>query len=278
MDKIINTNHSFSVLMSVYYKDNPCHLKVALESLYFQELLPNEIILVKDGLLNKELDQIIDSFVERKNIDFKIIELKKNSGLAIALAKGLENCSYEYVARMDADDISKPDRFRKQISFLTKNPDICIVGSWIEEFIDKIENIVSIRKVPDEHDEILEYLKGRCPFNHPTVMFNKSDIIDAGGYRHIYLKEDMDLWLRLYERKKIFANIPESLLFFRITKDTFKRRGGLKYAISEYKIFKKKLNIGLINYNEFIYYLLITLPIRLAPSFLRNLIYTKFLR
>lgn len=268
----------FSVLISVYYNDNPTFFKEALESLYNQELLPNEIVLVKDGPLSNELNHVIEKFVFNDKIDLKLVILEQNSGLGIALSTGLLKCSYDYVARMDSDDICKPNRFKKQVDFMLKNPKVDIVGSWIDEFVEASKRVISVRKVPIAHTAMMSYLKGRCPLNHSTVFFKKKSVFEAGNYQECYLKEDLFLWLRLYSNGFIFANIDESLLYFRITEDFFKRRGGLDYAKSELKMFNYRYKIGLINIFEYLYFVIITIPIRLMPTGLRALVYKKLLR
>ena len=178
-------DYRFSVLISVYYKEIPRYLDRALQSITDDQILkPNEIVLIKDGPLTKELDEVIGKFKKKYPNLFKIVTLEKNYGLGKALNVGLENCTYELVARMDGDDISKPERFKKQIEIFQKNPKLDIVGSWIDEFIEKGEEITvrSIRKVPETSEEIYQRLKSICAFNHPTVMYRKSKIIEVGSY------------------------------------------------------------------------------------------------
>lgn len=270
-------NMKFSVLMPVYKKENPFFLTQALQSIWDnQTLKPNEIVIIKDGPLTNELEIVLSNYA--KIAPTKIIALKENVGIGKALNIGVNECSFNYIARMDSDDIAFPDRFKKQINFLEKNPNLGILSAFIDEFIGTKDNIISTRKVPINHQEIIKNLKGRCPLNHPAVVFKKEAVLAAGNYKPFFLKEDAYLWLRLYEKKTVFANINESLLYFRITKDTYRRRGGFKYAISEYKILKYRYTIGFINIFELSYYLLLTIPIRLAPPLVRAFIYNRFLR
>lgn len=267
----------FSVLMPVYGKENPFFLTQALQSIWDnQTLKPNEIVIIKDGPLTNELEIILSNFA--KIAPTKIKALKENVGIGKALNIGVNECSFDYIARMDSDDIAFPDRFYKQINFLEQHPKIGIVSSFIDEFINTKDNIISTRKVPLSHEQIIENLKGRCPLNHPAVVFKKEAVLAAGNYQPFFLKEDIYLWLRLFENKTIFANINESLLYFRITKETYKRRGGLQYAISEFKILKYRFDIGLINIFQLFYFIFLSVPIRLAPAFIRSFIYSRFLR
>lgn len=267
----------FSVLISVYYKENSDFLKLALRSIWEeQELKPSEIIIVEDGPLPQQLSDIIIEYSYDKPI--LNIKFEENMGLGEALKIGVENSSYEIIARMDTDDISKPNRFEKQFNYLQKHTKCDVVGSWIEIFEDNIEDIKFLKKLPSTHNEIIKFLKYRCPFNHPTVMFRRRAVLAAGNYDSSFLKEDMSLWLRMSNDKCKFANIPESLLYFRQSKDTFKRRGGKKYALSEIKMFKLRKDFNLINFFEFLIYLTATITIRLIPPNARENVYKLLLR
>ena len=231
----------FSVLISVYYKEIPRYLDRALQSITDDQVLkPNEIVLVKDGPLTKELDEVIEKYQKRYPNLFKIVALEKNYGLGKALNIGLKNCTYELVARMDGDDISKPERFKKQIDIFKENPDLDILGSWIDEFIEKDGEIKirSIRKVPETNEEIYQKLKSICAFNHPTVMYRKTKIIEVGSYSQEFALEDYYLWIRLAISGANMYNLQESLLEFKITEGTSKRRGGLKLLKSDIKFQK----------------------------------------
>lgn len=104
----------FSVLISVYCKENPLFLRESLSSIFNQTIWPTEVVLIKDGPLNRELDAVIDEFSFKYPI-FKIIANDKNLGLGLSLALGIESCSNEYIARMDTDDNMPCDRFEKEL-------------------------------------------------------------------------------------------------------------------------------------------------------------------
>lgn len=163
----------------------------------------------------------------------KVLSLVTNRGLGKALNEGLKYCSHELVARMDTDDIAMPERFEKQLAVFKKYPDIDVVGAWINEFEDNVSNIKSVRKLPELPDDIRQFAKRRNPINHPVVMFRKSAVLAAGGYRHFPLFEDYYLWIRMLMNGAKFYNIQESLLYFRFSSEMFKRRGGWKYMINE---------------------------------------------
>lgn len=268
----------FSVLISVYYKEIPRYLDRALQSITDDQVLkPNEIVLVKDGPLTKELDEVIEKYHKRYPNLFKIVTLERNYGLGKALNIGLKNCTYELVARMDGDDISKPERFKKQIYIFKENPNLDILGSWIDEFIERDGEIKirSIRKVPEKSDEISQKLKSICAFNHPTVMYRKSKVIKVGSYLQDFALEDYYLWIRLAISGANMYNIQESLLNFRITEGTSKRRGGLKLLKSDIKFQKKLYKIKFIKKSNFIKNIIIYGIYRILPNNLRSFIQIK---
>lgn len=266
---------NFSVLLSVYYKESPLYLSQALCSIIKQSMPPTEIILVEDGKLPKTLEEVISQFQEN-NSTIKIVQLPYNQGLGRALNEGLKHCSYELIARMDTDDIAKPNRFEKQIRIFEKYPDIDVCSAWIEEFENDTNNILSIKKLPEQHIDILKYAKHRCPINHPVVMYKKQAVLKAGGYEGF--PEDYRLWAKMIMNGAQFYNIQESLLYFRFSKNMIKRRGGWKYAIADIKSQIEFYKLGLFGIPTLMYNILIRVTVRLTPNLIRSLIYKKILR
>lgn len=270
-------DEKFSVLMSVYYKENPIYLRKAIESIYDNQILkPSEIVLVEDGQLTEELYQEVVRQKSKLKDVLKIIKLEKNSGLGKALNIGILNCTNEFIARMDTDDISMPERFLKQINYLKEHPNIDVLGTFMSEFIDDTNNIICIKDAPIENIE--KFMKYRDPVNHPSVILKKSKVLEAGNYQEILLNEDSYLWRRMLKKGAIFQNIPESLMYFRVSDDTYKRRGGWKYIKAEWYLQKKYLELRVINKFEFWQNILLKSIVRLIPNRLRKLIYLKFLR
>ena len=180
----------YSVLMSVYVKEKAEFLKQSLDSMFNQTVPPAEIVLVEDGPLTTELYALLDEYSAKHGEKFKRIANETNLGLGKALNKGLAECANEFVARMDTDDISDLIRCEKQLQYFADHPETDVVGTDIAEFITSPDNIVSVRKVPESHEEICEFLKKRCPLNHMSVMFKKSSVEKAGGY--LPEREDQD--------------------------------------------------------------------------------------
>lgn len=267
----------FSVLMSLYFKERPEYLRQSLDSIFRQTLAVDEVILVEDGPVTPELEAVIREFQELY-LELKVVPLPINGGLGNALNEGLKHCSYELVARMDTDDIAAIDRFEKQVSFMSNNPDIDICGSWLQEFEGDISNKKAIKKVPATHEEISEYAKSRNPLNHPSVMFRKKAVIDAGGYKPFPLFEDYYLWARMMVNGCKFANIPECLVNFRVSPDMYKRRGGFKYAKDSAKFQWTLHKLGIISAASAIKASILRGIIYLLPNHLRALIYSKLLR
>jgi len=256
----------FSVLMAVYKKEKPQNLNKALLSVYTgQSLKPNEIVLVKDGALTKELDNVIRKWEAKIPDVLKVVKLEKNGGLANALNEGLKKCSFEYVARMDSDDISYPNRFEKEISFLKKNPDIDVLGGWITEFEKDEKEICCDRKVPISSKDILHFSKNRCPVNHVTVIYKKSKVLEVGGYDKFIGIEDYYLWAKMLLKGHKFFNLPEYLVHVRAGEGMLERRRGISYAKKEFLLQFEFYKMGFISFPIFVKNTFIKFLIRLAP-------------
>ncbi len=267
----------FSVLMSVYYKEDPKYLKEAIESILNQTVMPSEIVIIKDGKLGDNLNNILDQFDKNYKSLFKFIEFEENQGLGIALRRGVEECSYEIIARMDTDDIAAKNRFERELAIMQeKNLDM--VGSNIVEFDGNIENIISKRNVPDTDENIKSYAKKRNPFNHMTVMYKKSAVLKAGNYKNFLWFEDYNLWIRMIMNGAKMYNIQENLVYARTGASMFERRGGVKYIKREYKMQKEMLKIKFISYKEFMFNILTRSAVRIMPNKLRGFVYMKMLR
>ena len=277
MDQDINFTLPFSVLISVYHKESADFLFEALNSIWNDQVLkPNEIVIVKDGPLTKDLDIVIEGF--SKMAPVKIVPLLTNQGLGAALKIGLTHCSNEIVARMDSDDISKPNRFEVQLAILNKYPDIDVIGAAVDEFTTSTSDIISTRRLPKEGKDLFNFARKKNPINHPVVIFKKKAVLEVGSYLEFPLFEDYYLWGRMLMNGAKFYNCSESLLFFRFSKDTFLRRGGWKYSITELQLERAFFKLGLIRWIDLLTYLPLKFFIRNSPSIIREFIYKKMLR
>ncbi len=268
----------YSVLMSVYYKDNEMWLKEAIESMLNQTIKTNDFVIVEDGALPNELENIIKFYKKNYAEIFNIIRIEKNVGLGPALALGVIKCKNELIARMDSDDYSVPNRCEKQIEVFNNNDKLDIVGSNIAEFMDNINNIQAYRILPENDEEIKKFAKRRNPFGHPSVMFKKSKVLEAGNYRSYYLCEDYDMWIRMIEKDAICYNFKEVLVYMRISNDFYKRRGGIKYLKSILRFKKEQLDKGFYSNKDFIISSFSHIIMCLAPNKLRDFLYRKLLR
>lgn len=267
----------FSVLIAVYKKEQPENLRQSLKSIFRQELPPDEVVLVEDGPLTAELEQIVDDMAH-KHPQLKVIRLEENRGLGIALSEGLQHCSHELVARMDSDDICMPKRFKREVDYMEAHPETDVVGSWVDEFLGSSENLISVRKVPESHQELQRFSHYRNPMNHPTVMFRKDAVVAAGGYRHCPLFEDYDLWARMMTRGCQFHNLQESLLLFRLTSQPFSQRGGIRYIRQEVSFWRRLHTSGYISFGRMVLNIIIRTLVRITPKMWRKYSYLFFLR
>lgn len=274
----VSKYENYSVLMSVYYKENSEYLKQAIESIQAQTFPIDDFVLVCDGPLNQELDSVIKKKQqEMKNI-LNVVRLKKNAGLGNALNKGIQQCKNELVARMDSDDISYPDRCEKQLMVFNTYPEISVCSGIVEEFATNPKVVESRRVPPETQEEIREFAKVRNPFNHPCVMYKKPDVEAVGSYKDFYLLEDYYLWVRMIMAGYQGYNLQEPLLHMRAGTDMYMRRGGLKYAKTQEKLFRFMKNNGFISKGQYIKNCVIRGESSLAPNWLRKFVFEKVLR
>ena len=217
----------YSVLISVYLKTDPEAFKKSLESLFAQTVPSDDIVVVADGPLSAEVEQILSDAGDKVSI----IRLSENRGLGEALNEGLKHCRYELVARMDDDDISVPDRMEKQIKAFDEDQSLSILSGTIEEFVNEPGDSEGARRLPLTHEDIVAFSRKRNPFNHPAVMFRKTSVLEAGGYNQDYpLFEDYSLWVRMLKGGSFGRNLEETLVYMRVDDKTYLRRGGFGYA------------------------------------------------
>lgn len=269
----------YSVLMSVYHKEKAEYFEAAMLSMLNQSCPPDEFVLVCDGPLTKELDEVIDRITGKYNDLFVVLRLEHNKGLGIALQQGLRKCTNEIVARMDSDDIAMPFRMQLQTEFLESNPHISVVGGQISEFCGKEDNIIGYRKVPLSCDDVKNTVADRCPMNHMTVTFRKSAVEAVGSYVDFKLLEDYHLWSRLIANGYNICNLDEVLVNARVDENMYKRRGGINYYRQIYALEKFLFKIGISSRVRCIKNIVLRFcAVVLVPNCLRSLFYNKLLR
>lgn len=272
------TNNHYSVLMSIYHREKPEYFIESIESMLKQTIIPSEIVIVKDGPLTADLDRLIASYKKSYPRTIKIVELPMNMGLGLALNEGLVNCNHELIARMDTDDISKENRCEKQLRAFTENPELCIVGTNIDEFYENPNNVVASRVVPEKHNDILRYSRRRSPFNHPAVMYKKSAVKRVGGYRDIHRKEDLDLFIRMLHSGCTAMNIQESLLLFRANVDNYRRRKDWVNCINYIKVIFGFWKLGYSSFWDLIVVTMGQVLLIISPLWLVRLLSDSLLR
>ena len=269
---------TYSVLMSVYYKEKPEYLETAIKSMLDQTVRTNDFVLVCDGPLTPELDDVIDIFFKSHPGLFNVIRLPQNQGLGNALNIGLEYCKNDLVARMDSDDISLLDRCEVQLKMFEKNPGLAFCSGAIAEFMEDPSQIIAYRKLPLSDTAIHKFAKRRNPINHMAVMYKKSAVKAAGSYIEIHGAEDYYLWARMLTKGCEAANTEKILVYARVGNGMYERRGGSSYIKSIILLQKRLLDSGFINKWEFLQNCAIRYFVSIVPDEKRKKIYLLVLR
>lgn len=272
----MSCDFNFAVLISVYVNDDPVLFDRAMQSIADNTLSPNQVVLTIDGPITDALQVVVDKYSRNSRINLNALYLQQNCGLAEALNHGIKHVSQEWIVRADSDDINRLDRFERIRNFISKNPNVNIVGSNIIE-IDYQTNQTCVRAVPESHNMIIRQLLSKNPFNHMTVAYKTECVRSVGGYPKIYLKEDYGLWALLL-RENVASNIPEALVLVNAGRIMARKRGGIKYVLSEFQL--QKFLIGQIGKSRStsIIHFIIRSVVFLMPSSIRLQIYMKFLR
>jgi glycosyltransferase involved in cell wall biosynthesis len=201
---------AISVIMSVHNGEQ--YLAEAVESILAQTLGDFEFIIIDDG----STDNTPTLLREYQAADGRIcIVTHANRGLTKALNEAIHLARAPLLARMDADDISLPNRFERQVAFLRAHPMVVCVGAD-HELIDGGGRLLTVLRQPSDNATVQTLaLQGRIAICHPVVMMRRQAVIEAGGYDEQFaVAQDLDLWLRLGEVGEL-ANIPEVLLKYR---------------------------------------------------------------
>ena len=271
-------NYQYSVLMSVYHKENAEYLRTAMDSIWNQTITTDDFVLVSDGPLTVELDAVIEKMEKEHPDTLHVVRLEENGGLGNALNEGIKHCKHELVARMDSDDISRPDRCERQLKVFQEHPDISVVSGIVEEFTTSTSEIEARRVPPKKQEEIISFAKKRNPCNHPCVMYKKSAVEAAGGYQDFYLLEDYYLWIRMLQKGSHGYNLQEPLLWMRAGSDMYKRRAGWKYAQSQKALFKYMKDSGFISGSQYMKSIAVRTASSITPNWLREFMFKTVMR
>lgn len=261
----------FSLLVSVYDGDRPDYLRRALRSAVDdQTIQPDQVVIVRDGPVRAELAECLDELQAESQVPVTFVALDSNGGLGPALNNGLAASWFDVIARMDADDVAMPHRFEVQMPLIAEAD---IVGSGLLEFVTDTDDVVGQRIPPTDPAHIARYARVHDPFNHPTVVYRRQAVLDAGGYGDLPLMEDYALFARMLQAGARAANVAEPLVYYRVGPAAFKRRGGTALLRSELALQREFLRAGFITPAEYARNVLVRGGYRLIPWWLRRAIY-----
>lgn len=263
-----------TVLMSVYHRVKLDELDLCLESMDWQSRHPDQIVIVLDGEVLKPIDARLQLFQKQSVCPVTLIRLPENVGLSSALNEGLKHCDGDWILRMDADDISLPERFAQQLSY-AEQTDIDLVGSALYEFSEHPSRPEKLKPVHSSHEQMVRSLALRNPVNHPTACVRKQKLIDAGGYPNLPLLEDYFLWSKLLKSGARFHNLEQPLYLFRFDEQTLKRRGGLENFNNETWLRRWMYKEKLISLPAFLVAVTLQLFLRLTPASLRRSLWRR---
>ena len=271
---------TISVLVPIYYKEKVETINKCLSSMVSQTVKPNEIVCALDDPSTSEIEKAIDTFAQENDIKIVKCYCERGRGLGAVLHVGVENCSCDYIARMDADDVAIPERLEREKEYLDQNKDIDVVGSNIAEFENAIDEIIAYRNVPEQDAECKVMLKRRDPINHMTAMFRRDSVLKAGNYSsEMKSCEDTYLWTAFYAAGLKFANIQDNLVYVHAGREMYERRGGKKAYFYVKKAINYKKQVGLIGMGNAVFQKIVNYCILVVLSnSMRAFIYEKILR
>ena len=268
---------TYSVLMSVYGRENPKFFRQSIESMLVQTLPFSDFVLVCDGPLSQELNEVITWAQEKMGEKLQIIRIRENKGLGNALRIGVPKCRCSVIARMDSDDISRPDRCERQFRIIERDG-YDLVSGTLQEFTSKPGDMDRLRVLPRTSEEILQYAKKRNPFNHPCMMFRKESVLHAGNYQDFPGFEDYYLWIRMLRKGCKGYNVQEVILDMRTGNGMYDRRGGKEYLHWVLRFQRYLYRRNFITRKEYIKNCLVRTGVGMIPGGAREKFYHIFLR
>ena len=266
---------ALAVIMSIFRNDVVDYVSQALDSVLDQTYKDFDFFIQCDGPLNPDVETYLTDLKDER---VRVYKRSENLGLAKSLNDLLEIVlpqGYEFIARMDADDVNELNRFERQLEYLRNHPEIECLGSWAIEITGSGEEFFR-KKMPETHDECRRLFKKRDCVIHPTVMFRHSFFDKAGVYSlETYYAEDTMLWASGFVSNCRFGNIPEYLYRFRLDDSFFTRRKGWKHAINILKL-RHRVN-SMLDYGIFADCWAIAYAIlKLMPTPILSFVYRKW--
>ena len=267
----------FTVLMPLWRGDRPDRLELALRTATLdQQLQPDLLILTIDGPLPAELETVVEQVDAGAYGPARVLRHDAHRGVASALQDGLESSPHDLIARADADDICRPERFALQIPRMDAEG-LDLLGSSMREFSDRVApGTGPLRTRPLTHEEIVRYLPHHSPFHHPSVVLRRSVALAVGGYRDLDLLEDYWLWERMMLGGARMGNLPEVLVDYRVDEALFARRGGWRLFSSDVRLQRRMLLDRVTTPGGFLRNLAVRATYRFAPGWARRIGYRRF--
>lgn len=266
---------NYSVLMTVYKKDSPEFAKLGIDSMLAQTHRTNDFVLICDGELTDELNNLIDEYSAAYADIFHVERLPQNVGLGAALRHGVPLCKNELIARMDDDDIAKPQRCEHEVEYLRNNQDCVLVGAHMNEFDSDPNKTIRVKEVPIGYENIKKYARRRNPFNHSTIMFRKAAVLEAGNYSEMRTNQDVELWMRMLNKGYLCENIDEVLVDFRFDGNTLERRKEWKNSKLMIDIWKQFMKNKYCSYWDYLVVKWVQIAIYIMPKKMLNWVYNN---
>lgn len=268
----------YSMLLSVYEKVNPEHFKECLESIFSQTYPAEQVVIVCDGPLTKELDRVVFHFEKTFPEVVDVVRFNQNKGTGAAANAGIDACRNNLILKTDSDDICRKNRCEIQVSMYENDPDLVLTGGYIREFLDGKGEEIAVKKVPLSHEEILKYAKRRNPINNPTIGIKKDFAQKIGGFDVDARCEDYDFVCRMLQAGAKAQNTEEILLDYRVSPDNLNRRKNRKNTKSFIQVRFKNFKRGFCSFSDFLIPTMAQLLIFVLPTGLTGAIYKKILR
>ncbi|EMX6282849.1 glycosyltransferase [Providencia rettgeri] len=269
--------NTICVVIPIYKGTEVSSFLASINSIINQSLPPDEIIVIYDGYIPSLLEGEVKSLsILYENIT--ILKYLDNKGPGYARDFAIRNTCCTYIAIMDADDISLPERLSIQYNFMEDNENVSLCGGLIQEVDDK-NNPTSLRRVPLLYSDILKTVSIKSPVNNVTAFFKRVDYIESGGYPYIRSSEDYALWCRFLSKKKIIINLNSILVNVKFDREALTRRGGVKHFKNDLFTQNEMLNSKLISHKRYIINILKYFIFRcLLTNTIKHLVYKFFLR
>lgn len=265
----------FCVLMAVYRGDDPALFERAILSVFANDLLPDQFVLVVDGPVPEAVAAIIAAHESAQRME--VVRLEQNVGLAQALNAGLACVRTTWVVRADADDFNLPSRFSRQAAAVRAEPALDVIGGAMLE-VERDDTPIAVRATPTGHRDILRQMPMRNPMNHPAIAYRAELARGVGGYPSVHLKEDYAMWCMFAKANARFANLPDVLVRATAGVDMYRRRGGLRYIRSEIAMQRLMTDLGLKSRRAALLHGVMRSAVFAMPNQARALVYRRLLR